>query len=78
MANKKDCEVCMKMMKEKHKRDRFFKIGFWVLLVLLIVMCVLYFGTGEMITTTEVNNNADVVIENDGANNDNNVNINQG
>ena len=80
MANKKDCEVCMKMIKAKHKADKFYKIGFWIVAILLIVVSILYFSSGEMFKTTQINNDntAEVVIENTGSNNDNDVNINQG
>ena len=80
MANRKDCEVCMKMMKAKHKHDKFYKIGFWIVTILLVVVSVLYFGSGEVFKTTQINNDntADVVIENDSGTNNNNVNINQG
>lgn len=78
MANRKDCEVCMKMMKAKHKADKFYKIGFWVVTILLIGISTLYFSSGDLFARTEVNKDIvnEVVLENDGSNNNNEVNIN--
>ena len=81
MANRKDCEICMKMMKAKHKADKFYKIGFWIVTILLVIISALYFSSGEVFKTTEINNDnsAEVLIENgESDNNTNNVNINQG
>ena len=79
MADSKECAVCKKMVKNKHKLDLFYKIGFWVLLVFSIIISVLYFGGGDLFATTEnvteVNNNTDVDI-NDG--NNNAINIDNG
>lgn len=76
MANRKECEVCMQQMREKHKHDKFYKIGFWIVLVLLAIMSTLYFATGDIFRYTE-NKNADIVIENGGDGNDNNVTVTQ-
>lgn len=79
MANSKECAVCKQMMKNKHKFDKFYKIGFWVLLIFSIIVSVLYFGNGEVFKTTknnvEVENNTDVDInDSDG----NAINIDNG
>lgn len=79
MANKNDCAVCKQMMKKKHRFDLFYKIGFWVVTVLLAIVSTLYFSSGEVFThevvNKEIENNID--IDNIGSDNTNNVNINQ-
>lgn len=79
MANSKECAVCKQMMKSKHKFDKFYKIGFWVLLIFSIIISVLYFGSGEVFTKTEniteINNNSKVDIANG---NNNSINIDNG
>ena len=79
MADSKECAVCKKMMKNKHKLDLLYKIGFWVFLIFCIILSVLYVGSGDLIQTTEKNveieNNTDVDInDSDG----NTVNIDNG
>lgn len=82
MANNKECAVCKEMMKKKHKYDKFFKIGFFIVLALLIVMIILYCCSGDLFKTSEtnmkVNNNHNIDIENNGGNNSNNINFNDG
>ena len=79
MANSKECAVCKQMMKSKHKFDKFYKIGFWVLLIFSIIISVLYFGSGEVFTKTEniteIINNSKVDIANG---NNNSINIDNG
>lgn len=79
MANSKECAVCKQMMKSKHKFDKFYRIGFWVLLIFSIIISVLYFGSGEVFTKTEniteINNNSKVDIANG---NNNSINIDNG
>lgn len=80
MANSKECAVCKEMMKSKHKFDKFYKIGFWVLLIFSIIVSVLYFGSGEMFKvtenhSTEINNNSKVDVANG---NNNTINIDNG
>lgn len=72
---KSDDEIFIKMVKEKHKHDKFYRIGFWVFLVLFVAMTILYVATGDVITKTENYNKADVYIENVGDGNNNNVDI---
>lgn len=79
MADSKDCAVCRKMMKDKHKFDKFYKIGFWVLLVLCVVFATLFCCKGDLFSKTEniteVNNNTDVEITDSDSNT---VNIDNG
>ena len=79
MADSNECAVCKKMMKSKHKFDKFYKIGFWILLVLLAVVTTLYCCKGDLFKTTKnnvkVQNNTDVDInDSDG----NSINIDNG
>ena len=80
MADSNECAVCKKMMKNKHKFDKFYKIGFWILLVLLAVITTLYCCKGDLFrvtenNTTEINNNSKVDVA-DG--NNNTINIDNG
>lgn len=77
MANKKDCEICKQMMAKKHRFDKFYKIGFWVVSVLLAIISTLYFATGDMFRYSETQNinNAEINIDNGGSNNNNKINI---
>ena len=49
---KSDCEVCTKLIKEKHRFDYLWKIACIILAALVIVLSVLYFGSGAMVTKT--------------------------
>ena len=79
MAENQECAICKKMTKQKHKFDLFYKIGFWVLLIISIVFGVLYFGSGDAFrvteNVTEINNNSNIDIT-EGSNN--NINIDNG
>ena len=81
MADSNECAVCRKMMKNKHKFDKFYKIGFWVLLVFSGIITTLYCCKGDLfektenITTTEINNNSNVDVTNG---NNNTINIDNG
>lgn len=71
MANQEECAICKRMTREKHKHDKFYKIGFWVLLILLVVALILLFSRGNITSTktTKINNNEDINVYNDGSNN---------
>lgn len=43
--NKKDCEVCKQLMKEKHRYNWLWKMGCLICAVAAIVFACLYFGT---------------------------------
>lgn len=67
---KSDCEVCTKLIKEKHRFDYLWKIACVILAALVIVLSVLYFGSGAIMTETTIqidnvgNNNE--ITDNDG------------
>lgn len=69
--NKQDCEVCQKLMKEKHKFDFLWKICCILFLAVAIIFAILYFSN------TGTNN--ETKVENAGNNNhiegDGNINI---
>lgn len=81
MADSNECAVCRKMLKQKHRFDKFYKIGFWVILLLFVIVTTLYCCSGDLfkktenITTTEINNNSKVDIANG---NNNNISIDNG
>ena len=75
----KDCEVCLRLMKEKHKNDTFWKVACIVCLIVAIVFIVLYFSNAVVVDETTItidtseigNNNGDntsINIGSDGAN----------
>ena len=81
MADNQECAICKKMMKKKHKFDKFYKIGFWILLVFSAIMTTLYCCKGDLFKkavnekVVNVENNTDVdVIDSDS----NTVNIDNG
>ena len=51
---KSDCEVCTKLIKEKHRFDYLWKIACVILAALVIVLSVLYFGGGAIMTETTI------------------------
>ena len=60
----KDCAVCERLMKEKHKNDKFWKVACIVCLLIAIVFIVLYFSDASIgkettitIQGTEIGNN---------------------
>lgn len=71
MADSRECAICKKMMKEKHKYDKFYRIGFWVVLMLLAIITTLYLATGEVFKKTEIvdSNNRVVNIQDNSGNN---------
>lgn len=71
MADSRECAICKKMMKEKHKYDKFYRIGFWVVLILLAIITTLYLATGEVFKKTEIvdSNNRVVNIQDNSGNN---------
>ena len=71
MADSRECAICKKMMKEKHKYDKFYRIGFWVVLILLSIITTLYLATGEVFKKTEIvdSNNRVVNIQDNSGNN---------
>lgn len=75
----KDCEVCLRLIKEKHKNDTFWKVSCIVCLIVAIVFIVLYFSNAVVVDETTItiqgteigNNNGDntsINIGSDGAN----------
>ncbi len=75
----KDCAVCEKLMREKHKNDAFWRVACIVCLLTAIIFMVLYFSNATLVkeTTVEIqgteigNNNGDntsINIGSDGSN----------
>ena len=49
-----DCKVCQKLIKEKHRNMIWWKVGCIIFAALAIVLGILYFGSGAVVTTEEV------------------------
>ena len=69
--DKKECEVCTKMVKEKYKHYKTWRNLAIVFMCLTVLFAILYFASGEMMVEETIEN--DIVIENQGGNNQNNV-----
>lgn len=70
---KKECEVCKKMIKEKYKNYKLWKVLAIFFMGLAITFGTLYFASGDVFRHTV--NDVEIVNEGDG-NNNNNVAIN--
>ena len=74
--DKKECEVCSKMVKEKYKHYKTWKTLAIVFICLAVLFAVLYFSSGELFTQRIVQYDNEVEIENGGNNNTNTNNGN--
>lgn len=74
--DKKECEVCTKMVKEKYKHYKIWRNLAIVFICLTVLFVILYFSSGELMTTRIVKYNNEVEIENNGDNNTNTENGN--
>lgn len=54
IEQKTDCEVCKKLIKEKHNSIIWWKIFCAIFAITTIVFGILYFGKGAIITETQV------------------------
>lgn len=50
----RDCEVCEKLMAEKHKCDIVWRVLAVIFMIATVVLAVLYFGSGALVTETEI------------------------
>ena len=57
----RDCEVCTRLMKEKHKSDLAWKVVAIIALIVAVVFICLYFGSGAMVTETIIEIDADKI-----------------
>ena len=67
----KECEVCTKMVKEKYKHYKTWRNLAIVFMCLTVLFAILYFASGDLMTSTTVEYDNEVVIENGGDNNTN-------
>lgn len=66
-----DCEVCKKLIREKHRNMIWWKVCCIVFGALAIILGILYFGSGSVVTEKEIKidksfnsgNNGDVIID---------------
>ena len=72
----KDCEVCTKMVKEKYKHYKTWRNLAIVFICLTVLFAILYFSSGDLMSSTIVEYENDVTIENGGDNNTNHDNGN--
>ena len=72
----KECEVCTKMVKEKYKNYKTWKVLAIVFMCLTVLFAILYFASGDLMTSTVIEYENEVVIENGGNNNTNSDNGN--
>lgn len=69
--DKKECEVCTKMVKEKYKHYKTWRTLAIVFMCLTFLFAVLYFASGDLFTEETTENN--IKITNSGDNNANNI-----
>lgn len=69
--DKKECEVCSKMVKEKYKHYKTWRNLAIVFICLTVLFAILYFASGKMFVEKTIQN--DIQIENEGGSNQNNV-----
>lgn len=62
-----DCKVCKQLIKEKHRNMIWWKVCCIIFAALAIVLGILYFGSGAVVTTEEVKVERNI-IQNDGDN----------
>lgn len=67
----KDCKVCKKLVKEKYKNYKTWKVLAIVFIFLSVVLAVLYFASGDMFVKETVENN--IEIENGNGVNENSI-----
>ena len=72
----KECEVCSKMIKEKYKHFKVWRVVAIVFMCLTVLFAILYFASGDLMASTTIEYNNEVDIENDGDNNTNQDNGN--
>ena len=49
-----DCKVCKQLIKEKHRRDIWWKVCCIIFGALALILGILYFGSGKMIKENEI------------------------
>ena len=67
-----DCEVCKKLIREKHRNMIWWKVCCIVFGALAIILGILYFGSGSVVTETQITVDK-VGVDNGGSNNENNI-----
>ena len=72
-----ECKICTKMIKEKYKKYKTWKILAIIFMCLSVLFAILYFSDGYLITSRTIRYDNDVEIDNCGGNNcnENNGNI---
>ncbi len=70
-----ECEVCQMLMKEKHRNDYVWKILCICFLAIAIVLAILYFTSGAVVTETNIKLGDNSYIGNDIQNEGGNVDI---
>lgn len=73
MADKKECEICKNAIRQKYKHFLVWQILAIIFMCLTILFATLYFSSGEVFTQTNNENETDIEVLNEGANNYNNV-----
>lgn len=69
--DERECEVCTKMVKEKYKHYKTWKILAIVFMIVAVVFAILYFASGNLMVEETVENN--IRIENADGSNENNI-----
>lgn len=49
-----DCIVCYRLIEEKHRNDFVYKVGFFVMCIISVLLAILYFGTGALVKDVDI------------------------
>lgn len=69
--NEEECKICKKLTKEKYKHYKSWKITAIVFICFTVLFAILFFTSGKLFTSTIIEYDNEVVIENNGDENDN-------
>lgn len=72
----KECEICSKLVKQKYKNFKTWKTLAIVFICLTVLFAILYFASGDLMSSTTIKYENDVKIENNGGENTNTDNGN--
>jgi hypothetical protein len=74
--NEQECEVCTKLVKEKYKYHNTWKVLAIVFMCLTVLFAILFFASGDLLSSTTIEYNNEVEIKNEGDYNTNTDNGN--
>lgn len=49
-----DCLVCKRLIEEKHRHDFIYKVGFFCMCIISVILAIMYFGSGALVKKIDV------------------------